>query len=167
VVVVGRKNSAPSPLSSCTAPGAATVTLVHRGPALSSSVKYWIRPDIENRIREGSIRALFDTRVCEIQPDRVVVQGPDVGAGLPADAVFLLTGYLPDTTLLRDAGVRVDPGSLRPEHDPDTFETNVPGIFVAGSIVAGRDTNRTFIENGRFHGAAIVGAIRARRASGS
>jgi thioredoxin reductase (NADPH) len=166
VVVVGGKNSAAIAALELFRAGAATVTLVHRGAALSSSVKYWIRPDVENRIKEGAIRALFETRVREIQPDRVVVQGPDVGADLPADAVFLLTGYLPDTALLRHAGVRVDPETLRPEHDPDTFETNVPGIFVAGSIVSGRDTNRTFIENGRFHGAAIVGAIRARRASG-
>jgi thioredoxin reductase (NADPH) len=163
VVVVGGKNSAAIAALELFRAGAAAVTLVHRGAALSSSVKYWIKPDVENRIKEGSIRALFETRVREIQPDRVVVQGPDVGADLPADAVFLLTGYRPDTTLLRDAGVRVDPESLRPEHDPDTFETNVPGIFVAGSVVSGRDTNRTFIENGRFHGAAIVGTIRARR----
>jgi len=166
VVVVGGKNSAAIAALELYRAGAGSVTLVHRGPALSDSVKYWIKPDVENRIKEGSIRALFQTRVCEIQPGRVVVRGRDVGADLPADAVFLLTGYLPDTRFLREAGVRVEPGSLRPEHDPGTFETNVPGIFVAGSIVSGRDTNRTFIENGRFHGDAIVAAIRARRASG-
>jgi len=168
VVVVGGKNSAAIAALELYRAGAASVALVHRGPALSDSVKYWIKPDIENRIKEGSVRAFFETRVCEIRPDRVLVtgQGRDVGADLPADAVFLLTGYLPDTKLLREAGVRVEPESLRPEHDPDTFETNVPGVFVAGSIVSGRDTNRTFIENGRFHGAAIVAAIRARRASG-
>jgi thioredoxin reductase (NADPH) len=95
----------------------------------------------------------------------VVVAGAGHPAGteLPADAVFLLTGYQPDTRLLREAGVRVEPESLRPDHDPRTFETNVPGMFVAGSIVSGRDTNRTFIENGRFHGDAIVAAILARR----
>jgi bacillithiol disulfide reductase len=165
VVIVGGKNSAAIAALELFRAGAASVTLVHRGPALSSSVKYWIKPDIENRIKEGSVRALFQTRVCEIRPDRVIVagQGGGVSADLPAEAVFLLTGYQPDTRLLRDAGVRVEPESLRPEHDPGTFETNVPGIFVAGSIVSGRDTNRTFIENGRFHGDAIVAAIRARR----
>jgi len=166
VVVVGGKNSAAIAALELHRAGAASVTLVHRGPAISSSVKYWIKPDIENRIKEGSVRAMFETRVCEIRPDRVVVQGTDARADLPADAVFLLTGYQPDTRLLRDAGVRVEPESLRPEHDPGTFETTVPGLFVAGSIVSGRDTNRTFIENGRFHGDAIVAAIRARRASG-
>jgi thioredoxin reductase (NADPH) len=167
VVVVGGKNSAAIAALELHRAGAASVTLVHRGPGLSSSVKYWIKPDIENRIKEGSVRALFETRVCEIRPDRVVVAGPGqpVGTELPADAVFLLTGYQPDARLLREAGVRVEPESLRPEYDPETFETNVPGLFVAGSIVSGRDTNRTFIENGRFHGDAIVAAIRARRAS--
>jgi thioredoxin reductase (NADPH) len=166
VVVVGGRNSAAIAALELYRAGAASVTLVHRGPAVSGSVKYWIRPDVENRIKEGSIRALFDTLVCEIRPDRVVARGPSGRVEIPADAVFLLTGYLPDTRLLCLAGVRVDPESLRPEHDPGTFETNVPGIFVAGSIVSGRDTNRTFIENGRFHGDAIVAAIRSRRSSG-
>jgi len=88
-------------------------------------------------------------------------------AELPADAVFLLTGYRPDTALMSDAGVVIDPESLRPEIDQASFETGVPGLFVAGSIVSGRDTNRTFIENGRFHGAAIVERILARRAAAS
>ena len=164
VVVVGAKNSAAIAALELFRAGAASVTLVHRGPGISSSVKYWFKPDIENRIKEGSVRALFETRVCEILPDRVVVAGRHA-AELPADAVFLLTGYQPDCRLLRGAGVRVDPESLRPEHDPATFETNVRGLFVAGSIVSGRDTNRTFIENGRFHGDAIVAAIGSRRAS--
>ncbi len=163
VVVVGGKNSAAIAALELFRAGAASVTLVHRGPGVSSSVKYWIKPDIENRIKEGSVRALFETRVCEIRPDRVVVAGRHA-AELPADAVFLLTGYHPDCRLIQDAGVRVDPESLRPEHDPGTFETNVPGVFVAGSIVSGRETNRTFIENGRFHGEAIVATILARRA---
>jgi thioredoxin reductase (NADPH) len=166
VVVVGGKNSAAIAALELYRAGAASVTLVHRRDALSTSIKYWIKPDIENRIKEGSVRALLQTQVCEIRPDVVVVQGKDGHAELPADAVFLLTGYLPDTALMQEAGVRIDPESLRPEHDPETFETNVPGIFVAGSIVSGRNTGRTFIENGRFHGAAIVGAIQARTPTG-
>jgi len=162
VVVVGGKNSAAIAALELHRAGAAAVTLVHRGAALSDSIKCWIKPDIENRIKEGSVRALLESRVCEIRPDRVLVETPGGPEELPADAVFLLTGYLPDTALLRGAGVRVDPETLCPEHEPETFETNVPGIFVAGSIVSGRNTSRTFIENGRFHGAAIVGAIQAK-----
>jgi bacillithiol disulfide reductase len=163
VVVVGGKNSAAIAALELFRAGAASVTLVHRRAALSGSIKYWIKPDIENRIKQGSVRALFETQLSEIRPDAVVVEGRDGRAEIPADAVFLLTGYVPDTALMREAGVRIDGDSLRPEHDPRSFETNVPGIFVAGSIVSGRDTNRTFIENGRFHGAAIVGAIQAKR----
>ena len=162
VVVVGGKNSAAIAALELYRAGAAAVTLVHRGAALSNSIKYWIRPDIENRIKEGSVRALLETHVVEIRPECVFVAGPRGREELPADAVFLLTGYLPDTGLMREAGLRVDAGTLVPEHDPETFETNVPGIFVAGSIVSGRNTGRTFIENGRFHGAAIVGAIQAK-----
>jgi len=163
VVVVGGKNSAAIAALELYRAGAA-VTLVHRRSALSDSIKYWIRPDIENRIKEGSIKALYETAVLEIRPDHVVVLGPGGRRELPADAILLLTGYLPDTGLLRDAGIRIDPQTLRPEHDPATCETNVPGLFIAGSLVSGRDTNKTFIENGRFHGAAIVKAMRTRRA---
>jgi thioredoxin reductase (NADPH) len=164
VVVVGGKNSAAIAALELFRAGA-TVTLVHRRERLSDSVKYWIKPDIENRIKEGSVRALFDTRVLEIHPDHVVVEGPPGHEELPAEAVLLLTGYLPDVGLLRAAGVRVDEETLRPDHDPETLETNVPGLFVAGSIVSGRDTGRTFIENGRLHGVAIVRAILGRRAA--
>ena len=99
----------------------------------------------------------------EITPGWVAVEGLDGREELPADAVLLLTGYHPEPTFLRSLGVRVDPESLKPEHDPDTFETNVPGVYVAGSIVSGRETGKTFIETGRFHGSSIVQAIVARR----
>jgi thioredoxin reductase (NADPH) len=122
-------------------------------------VKYWIRPDIENRIAEGSVKALFGTCVREIAPTHVQVEGAQGRRDLPADAVFLLTGYTPDVDLMRRAGVRVDPQTLKPEHDPQSFETNVPGLFLAGALVSGRDTGKVFIENGRFHGEAIVNAI--------
>jgi thioredoxin reductase (NADPH) len=163
VVVVGGKNSAAIAALELFRAGA-TVTLVHRRDRLSDSIKYWIKPDIENRIKEGSVRALFDTRVLAIHPDRAVVEGPRGREEMPAEAVLLLTGYLPDVELLKSAGVNVDAETLRPELDPETLETNVPGLFVAGSIVSGRDTGRTFIENGRLHGAVIVRAILARRA---
>jgi thioredoxin reductase (NADPH) len=161
VVVAGGSNSAAEAALTLFRAGA-RVTLVHRREALSGSVKYWVKPDIENRIKEGSIAALFESRVVEIRPGEVVVEGPGSTRTRPADAVFLLTGYRPDTALLARAGVRVDPRTETPEHDARSFETNVPGLFVAGAVAAGSDTNRIFIENGRFHGAAIVKAILAR-----
>jgi len=161
VVVVGGKNSAAIAALELYRAGAA-VTLVHRRAGLSDSVKYWIKPDIENRIKEGSVAARFETCVRAITPTHVVVEGPAGPAELPADRVFLLTGYHPEVGLLRGAGVRVDEASLRPEHDPQTLETGVPGFYVAGAIVSGKETGRVFIENGRFHGDAIVRSIRSR-----
>ncbi len=158
VVVVGGKNSAAIAALELYRAGA-TVTLVHRGDRLSDSIKYWIRPDIKNRIKEGSIAARFEARVVEITPDHVTVEGSGGREEIGADAVFLLTGYHPAPELLASLGVRVDEERLKPEHDPNTFETNVPGVYLAGSIVSGRDTNLTFIETGRFHGATIVQAI--------
>jgi len=159
VVVVGAKNSAAIAALEVYRAGAVSVTLVHRGQGISPSVKYWIKPDIENRIKEGSVRALFSTCVREITPAHVRVEGPGGREELPADQVFLLTGYTPDVNLMRRAGVRVDPETLKPEHDPQTFETNVPGLHLAGALVSGKDTGKVFIENGRFHGEAVVNAI--------
>jgi thioredoxin reductase (NADPH) len=159
VVVVGGKNSAAIAALELYRAGAA-VTLVHRRPQLADSVKYWIRPDILNRIREGAITARFNTCVVEIRDASVLVDHGGQRAEIPAAAVFLLTGYHPDTALLRSAGARVDEATLVPEHDPQTLETNVPGLYVAGALVSGRHTSRIFIENGRFHGEAIVGSIR-------
>jgi thioredoxin reductase (NADPH) len=161
VVVVGGKNSAAIVALELYRAGA-EVTLVYRGDQLGASVKYWIRPDIDNRIKEGSIAARFSTCVVEIGTERVVVDGPRGREEIEAQAVFLLTGYHPDCRLLTGAGVRVDETTLVPEHDGQTLETNVPGLYVAGAIVSGRETGRIFIENGRFHGQAIVEAIRSR-----
>jgi thioredoxin reductase (NADPH) len=157
-VVVGGKNSAAIAALELHRSGA-SVTLVHRRAALSDSIKYWIKPDIENRIREGAIAARLRAHVEEIRPDSVVISCDGAREELPAEAVFLLTGYHPDPTLLEHAGVRVDPASYVPEHDPDTLETNVPGLYLAGAVVAGKNTNRLFIENGRFHGDTIVAAV--------
>jgi thioredoxin reductase (NADPH) len=158
VVVVGGKNSAAIAALELYRAGA-QVTLVHRGERIADSVKYWIKPDIENRIKEGAVQASFDTRLLEIRPDAVVVERNGKRSELPTDAVFLLTGYTPDVSLLREAGARVDPETLVPEHDPETLETSVGGLFVAGALASGRFTSRIFIENGRFHGEAIVRAI--------
>jgi bacillithiol disulfide reductase len=161
VVVVGGKNSAAIAALELYRAGA-EVTLVHRRPQLSDSIKYWIRPDIENRIKEGSIPARFGTCVTEIRERSVVLSSAAGADEVPADHVFLLTGYHPDTRLLASVGVRVDETTLIPAHDPATLETNVPGVFLAGALVSGKQTGRIFIENGRFHGEAIVGAITGR-----
>jgi thioredoxin reductase (NADPH) len=161
VVVVGGKNSAAIAALELYRAGA-RATLVHRRAALADSIKYWIKPDIENRIREGSIPARFETCLREVRGKSVLIEGRAGVEELPADAVFLLTGYHPDPTLLREAGVTVDPVSLVPEHDPQTLQTNVPGVYVAGALASGRHTSRIFIENGRFHGEAIVRSILAR-----
>jgi thioredoxin reductase (NADPH) len=158
VVVVGGSNSAAEAALALYHAGA-QVTLVHRRERVSGSVKYWVKPDLENRIAEGSIMARFESLPLEIRRDRVLIEGPAGPETLPAEAVFLLTGYRPDVGLLEGAGVRVDPASLRPEHDPRSYETNVPGLFLAGAIVSGADSNRVFIENGRFHGASVVKAV--------
>jgi len=101
--------------------------------------------------------------VIEIRPEAVIVEGPKGRDEIEAEAVFLLTGYHPDCVLLAGAGVRVDAATLVPEHDPRTLQTNVPGLYLAGAVVSGRETGRIFIENGRFHGQAIVESIRSRR----
>jgi thioredoxin reductase (NADPH) len=164
VVVVGGKNSAAIAALELYRAGA-EVTLVHRRARLSDSIKYWIKPDIENRIKEGSITARFGICVTEIRTSTLVVAAAFETEELPADQVFLLTGYHPDTRLLSEAGVRVDETTLVPQHDPATLETNVPGVFLAGALVSGKQTGRIFIENGRFHGEAIVAAITSRALS--
>jgi thioredoxin reductase (NADPH) len=164
VVIVGGKNSAAEAALEVFR-GGGHVTMVHRRAALGDSIKYWVKPDIENRIKEGSIAARFETCVVEITPTHVVVEGAGLRGQrdeIPADAVFLLTGYHVDTNLLRGAGVRVDPESLKPEYDAETFETNVPNLFVAGGAIAGKQTGTIFIENGRFHGQRIINLLAAR-----
>ena len=160
VVIVGGKNSAAIAALELYRAGA-RVTLVHRSPVLSGSIKYWIKPDIENRIKENAITARFSTLVREIRARSVIVQAGFGTEEIPADQVFLLTGYHPDTSLLQSVGVRFDAESLVPEHDPETLQTNVKGVYVAGAVASGRFTSRIFIENGKFHGAAIVKSIRA------
>ncbi len=155
VLVVGGKNSAAIASLELYRAGA-QVTLVHRGTTLSDRIKYWIRPDIDNRIKEGSVTAHFESRVVEIRPTTAIVALPDgEQIEVQADTVLLLTGYHPDFALLERAGVSL--GTRRePVFDADTMETRVPGLFVAGGLVGGLDTGAIFIENGRFHGEKIV-----------
>jgi thioredoxin reductase (NADPH) len=161
VVVVGGKNSAAEAALELFRSGA-QVTLVHRHATLGDSIKYWVRPDIENRIKEGSIPARMETSVVEITPTAVIVESHGQRDELPADAVFLLTGYHPDATLMTAAGITCDPASLAPQMDPETFETNVPNLFLAGGCSAGRNTGSIFIENGRFHGERIISVLAGR-----
>ena len=161
VVIVGGKNSAAEAALDLYRNGA-HVLLVHRGEALGESIKYWVKPDIENRIKEGAIRARFRTSVVEITPDHVRLFGPDGAADEPADTVLLLTGYRSDTTLLKMAGAAVDESIGAPVHDAETFETTVKNLFLAGAVVAGKQSGRIFIENGRFHGEVVIAEIGAR-----
>jgi thioredoxin reductase (NADPH) len=165
VVIVGGKNSAAEAALELFRAGA-HVTLVHRRAALGESIKYWVKPDIENRIKEGSIAARFESRVVEITPTDVEVDHLGARERIPAERVFLLTGYHPDVDLMQRAGVRCDPQTLAPEYHPETFETNVPNLFVAGGAVAGKNTGTIFIENGRFHGQKIIEVL-ARRLQSS
>jgi thioredoxin reductase (NADPH) len=195
VVIVGGGNSAAESALELYRAGA-HVTLVHRAPELKSTIKYWVRPDIENRIKEGSVAARFNARLREIRQTSVVVVPsrvagrPDedtpgrestfeaegqrsrasAGGGapakgedeeLPADAVFLLTGYHADWDLMKRMGIQLT-DRCAPVLDPVTFETNVAGLFVAGGAVAGVETGNIFIENGRFHGERIVEVIASR-----
>ncbi len=163
VVIVGGKNSAAEAALDLYRAGA-HVTLVHRRSALGESIKYWVKPDIENRIREGSIAARFEMRVVEIRPTEVVLESErtTIREVLDTDAVFLLTGYRSDTALLRNAGVEINPETCGPVFNPETFETNVPRIYVAGAVVAGLRSGTVFIENGRFHGQKVIEEILAR-----
>ena len=160
VVVVGGRNSAVEAALDLYRAGA-RVTLVHRGPWLAG-IKQWVKPDIEKRINEGSIPARFNTRVVCILPSSVIIERNGQSEELPADGVLLMTGYRPDLELLRVAGVFFDQTKGVPRYDPETFETNVPGLFLAGGVISGKDTNPVFIENGRFHGEKIVRSL-ARR----
>ena len=131
------------------------MTIVHRGAAMGESIKYWVKPDIDNRIKEGSIPARFGTRVVEIRPTTVVVERDGAADEIEADAVFLLTGYGADTSLLRAVGIELDAATCGPVFNSETFETNVPGVYTVGAMVAGVQSGRIFIENGRFHGQKV------------
>lgn len=159
-VVVGGGNSAAEAALDLWRAGA-DVTLVHFGPTFDKKIKPWILPDLTNRMAEGAIRAQWNSRVTAIHGDRVdVVDTEGRGASIPADHVFLLTGFAPNVDLLRAAGVSIDPVSGIPAHDPSTLETSVPGLFIAGVVTAGYDANKVFIENGRYHGESIVARLR-------
>lgn len=156
VAVIGGKNSAAKAALDCYRNGA-DVTLVHRGAALSDSVKYWIRPDLENRIREGSIRAFFASTVTAIEPRRLCLATPEGPREIDNDWVLAMTGYRPDYGFLERLGIGIagDPART-PIHDSRSFETDRPGVYLAGTVCGGLHTGRWFIENGRHHAEQIA-----------
>jgi thioredoxin reductase (NADPH) len=158
VVVVGGGNSAAEATLDLWRAGA-RVTLVHFGPTFDKRIKPWVLPDVENRMREGAIAARWDSRVTAIEPGRVTITNSRGEERLAARFVYVMTGFAPNTALLADAGVPIDPISGIPAHDSATLETVVPGLFIAGVVVAGYDANKVFIENGRFHGDQIVAKL--------
>jgi len=166
VLVIGGKNSAAIAALDLWRHGA-RVTLVHRGPKFHNHVKYWILPDIENRIKNEEIASYFRSTVQEIEPDYVNLETPEGPVRLKNDFVFAMTGYHPDYDFLRSMGIELSSEQCRPVCDPETLESNVPGIYVAGVIVAGSRTNEIFIENGRFHGRQIAAHLKQKLSSAS
>ncbi|QNE41514.1 YpdA family putative bacillithiol disulfide reductase [Hymenobacter sp. NBH84] len=156
VVVVGARNSSAKAALQLLRAGA-HVTMVVRSAELSPAVKYWIRPDLENRIKEGRIKAYFNAIIQAIRPTEMDIATPDGLLTLPVDFTYALTGYRPDYSLLDALGITSQDDAARtPTHDQETFETNRPGVYMAGTVCGGLNTSRWFIENGRYHAAVIA-----------
>jgi len=168
IVVVGAANSAVDVAMETWRKGA-EVTMVIRDEQIRDSVKYWIRPDIENRIKEGSIKAFFNSSLIEISEEEVLIsdhEGKTVK--IPNDFVLAMTGYLPDFKFLQSVGIEIDADEFKtPVHDPATMMTNVPGLYLAGVICGGLKTNKWFIENSREHADLIVSHIIDQKGKGS
>jgi thioredoxin reductase (NADPH) len=165
LLVIGAGNSAVDAALTCWREGA-RVTMVHVFQELDRGIKAWVRPDIENRLAEGSIPVFWGHRVVQIRPGEVVIESIESGERLTLanDWVLAMTGYEPDPRLLLELGVTVDPVSGIPAHDPATMETDAPGVFIAGVLAAGKDANKIFIENGKLHGPLIAAAVAGRKA---
>jgi len=160
VVVLGGKNSAAEAALDLYRNGG-RVTLVHRDAELGKTIKYWVRPDIENRIKAGQVSALFGTRVKAITRDEVIVENGSGEKRLAARQVFALTGYHPDFAFIESFGVKLDAQTKKPALDPETLESNVKGLYLAGVVIGGKHTSEIFIENGRFHGKQIIKALKS------
>jgi thioredoxin reductase (NADPH) len=161
VLIIGAKNSASIAALELWRRGS-RVTMVHRGPEIHRNVKYWIKPDIENRIKNGEVTAYFNSCVLEIRPQEVRIKTPEGERVLKNDFVFALTGYHPDYEFLESLGIELTRPEMKPVCDPLTFESNVPGIYVAGVVVSGARTSEIFIENGRFHGKQIADDLKTK-----
>jgi thioredoxin reductase (NADPH) len=160
VAIIGAKNSAAIAALELWWTGA-RVTLIHRGPGIHNNVKYWIKPNIENRIKNGEIPGYFNSEVTEIRPDSIVVRTPEKTIEFKNDFVLAMIGYQPDLEFLGSMGITLQPETQRPLTNDETLESEHKGIYLAGVIVAGMHTNEIFIENGRFHGKKIADAIAA------
>jgi len=163
VVVAGGGNSAAEAALDLWRSGA-RVTLVHFGPAFDKKIKPWVLPDFENRVKEGAIAVRWNSRIRSINPQSVVIGSGKDEEALRASRVYLMTGFAPNMDLLAAKGVPIDAKTGIPSHNPATLETSVPGIFIAGVVVAGFDANKVFIENGRFHGEKIIARLTGRSA---
>ena len=162
-VVIGGGNSAAEAALDLWRSGA-RVTLIHFGPTFDKKIKPWVLPDFTNRVKEGFITAKWDSRVKAIEPNEVVVDTVNGEQRIKADRVYVMTGFAPSMALLRETGVPIDPVTGIPAHDSQTLETSVPGLFIAGVLVAGYDANKVFIENGRYHGDRIMARLLGQRA---
>ena len=159
VLVIGAQNSAVDAALETWRKGA-DVTMVVRGPEIGRRVKYWVKPDIENRIKEGSIKAYFNSRVKEIREEEVDLETPEGVVTLPNDWVIAMTGYQPDLPFLRKIGIELcDDETCKPNYSEETHETNQKNMYLAGVICGGMNTHRLFIENSREHAAKIVNDI--------
>ena len=166
VAVIGGRNSAAIAALDLYRAGA-RVTLIYRGKELNPSIKYWIKPDIENRIKNGEITAHFETTVTNITSTHIALRHVSGRClDIPNDFVFAMTGYRPDVEFFKSIGIEVNPSDQKPTYDRENFESNIPGVYLAGVVVAGSMTNEVFIENGRFHGEVIIRDIR-RKLKGS
>ena len=161
VAVIGGKNSSVDAALELHKAGA-RVTVLYRGSGYSSHIKPWILPEFESLVRKEEIRMIFHANVLEITEDAVIYEVNGERKKIKNDFVFAMTGYHPDHSLLRKIGVAIDEETGRPKYHPDTMETNVEGLFIAGVIAAGNNANEIFIENGRFHGDFIAAAIKER-----
>ena len=159
VVVIGGKNSAAETALDLYRNGA-HVSLLVRSAHLGASLKYWVKPDIENRIKAGQVKAIFNCKIKEFTREGVLIEEGKETKLIPAKHVFALTGYHPDFAFIESLGVRLDKETRKPELNPETLESNVKGIYLAGVVIGGRHTGEIFIENGRFHGKQIVEAMK-------
>jgi thioredoxin reductase (NADPH) len=155
VIIVGGKNSAVEAALDLHRHGA-RVSIVHRRREIKENVKYWVLPDIQNRIKEGSISVFLNSTVSKINPDSIEIKNKKNIKRLPADAVYLLTGYQPDISLLKSCGVEFDQVTWEPKVNPQSLESTIPGLYLAGSLIAGKNANKIFIENSREHSEKIL-----------
>jgi thioredoxin reductase (NADPH) len=159
VLIVGANNSSVDAALECWRKGA-NVTMVIRKNEINNRVKYWVKPDIENRIAEGSIIAYFESNITEILKNEVEIETPTGKVSIENDFVLALTGYKPDLTFLEKMGIKLSDDDLKiPTYNPETMETNVEGLFLAGVVCGGMQTHKWFIENSRVHASMIVNCI--------